>query len=93
MDDQKLGSVGGLPPWREYYNTRNHLWLAISRRSVQIFRAWLWRECKFVIIILFKKDQKAERLLFKIRAIRDALLGRRGMVYPPQEIPKFSSNQ
>ena len=83
IEDKKLGSVGGLPPWREYYNTRNHLWLAISRSSFKIFRAWLWRELKFLIVILFIKDKKYERLVFKYRAVRDGFLGRRGMIYPP----------
>jgi len=85
MEDQKLGSVGGLPPWREYYNTRNHLWLGLNRRSAQIIFAFVVRELKFIAAIILYRNNKLKRLLFKYRAVRDALIGRRGKTYFPQE--------
>jgi GT2 family glycosyltransferase len=85
MEDQKLGSVGGLPPWREYYNTRNHLWLGLKRRSAQIIFAFVVRELKFIAAIILYRNNKLKRLLFKYRAVRDALIGRRGKTYFPQE--------
>ena len=86
--DEKLGGVGGTPPWRQYYNTRNHLWLALHRRSFYIFKAWLIRELKYTYAILRFDIKKAERLLFKYRAIRDAILNRRGKTYHPDNLKK-----
>jgi rhamnopyranosyl-N-acetylglucosaminyl-diphospho-decaprenol beta-1,3/1,4-galactofuranosyltransferase len=83
LEDEKLGSEKGTPPWRQYYNTRNHLWLGIHRRSFQIIKAWLIRESKYTVALLLKGDQKGQRLLYKYRAIRDALLNRRGKRYHP----------
>jgi GT2 family glycosyltransferase len=84
IHDEKLGGVGGTPPWRQYYNTRNHLWLAIDRKSFATFKGWFIREAKFTITILLKGDKKRERLLFKFRAIRDAVLNKRGKRYDPE---------
>lgn len=83
IEDEKLGSERGTPPWRQYYNTRNHLWLGLKRRSFQIVKSWMIREMKYTLAILFKGDQKGLRLLFKYRATRDALLNRRGKRYHP----------
>jgi len=84
IEDGKLGSAdGGTPPWRQYYNTRNHLWLGLNRKSFQICKAWFIRELKLTYAIMRYGDRKSERLLFKIRAIRDAVLNRRGRIYNP----------
>jgi len=85
LEDGKLGSQGGNPPWRQYYNTRNHLWLGFHLGSPQIIWAWFKREAKQTVHILLKGDRKQERLAFKYRAIRDAVLGRRGRQYDPQQ--------
>jgi GT2 family glycosyltransferase len=81
--DKKMGAVNGTPPWRQYYNTRNHLRLALHRRSFYIFQAWLIRELKYTYAILRFGNKKGERLLYKYRAIRDAFLNRRGKTYHP----------
>ncbi len=88
IDDEKLGSAKGTPPWRQYYNTRNHLALALKLRSVETLKGWLVRELKYTYAILRFGDKKGERLLYKIRAIRDAILGRRGKVYLPKPAEK-----
>ena len=85
IEDGKLGGIGGTPPWRQYYNTRNHLWLAIDRKSFQTFKGWFIRELKYTYAILFFGDKKKERLVFKMRAIRDAVLNRRGKIYNPED--------
>jgi GT2 family glycosyltransferase len=84
IEDGKLGGMHGTPPWRQYYNTRNHLWLAINRRSFQIFFAWFVREIKYTLSIIWMGNKKMERMLFKYRAIRDAVLNRRGKRYDPE---------
>ena len=84
IEDEKLGGKGGTPPWRQYYNTRNHLWLGLNRRSFKIIFAWFVREIKYTVSILLNSDKKYERLLFKFRAVRDAILNRRGKIYDPK---------
>lgn len=83
IEDGKLGGKNGTPPWRQYYNTRNHLWLALNRKSFVIFKGWLIREIKYTLSIILSGDKKIIRLVFKLRAIRDALLNRRGKRYDP----------
>lgn len=87
LEDEKLGSSGpnGSPPWRMYYNTRNHLYMGIKNRDTQTIMAWLVRESKYVGSIILRRDRKIERLLFKGRAVRDALLGRMGRRYNPSD--------
>lgn len=88
IEDEKKGAASGTPPWRQYYNTRNHLWLALHRRSLYIFQAWLIRELKYTYAIICFGNKKRERLLFKYRAIRDAILSRRGKTYHPDNLLK-----
>ena len=83
IEDGKLGGKNGTPPWRQYYNTRNHLWLALNRKSFVIFKGWLIREIKYTLSIILSGDKKIMRLVFKLRAIRDAILNKRGKRYDP----------
>lgn len=83
IEDGKLGGKNGTPPWRQYYNTRNHLWLALNRKSLVIFKGWLIREIKYTLSIILSGDKKIMRLVFKLRAIRDAFLNKRGKRYDP----------
>lgn len=83
IEDGKLGSIGGTPPWRQYYNTRNHLWMGINRKDSTIVKAWIIREIKFVYAILRFEDQKIERLRFKALALYHALKGIRGKSISP----------
>lgn len=83
IEDGKLGGKNGTPPWRQYYNTRNHLWLALDRKSFVIFKGWLIREIKYTLSIILNGDKKIIRLVFKLRAIRDAFLNKRGKRYDP----------
>ena len=85
LEDGKLGSISGTPPWRQYYNTRNLLWLGLSRKSFLIIKGWLIRELKYTYAIIFYGDRKLERLHFKFRALRDALFNRRGRTYDPSK--------
>ena len=83
IEDGKLGGKNGTPPWRQYYNTRNHLWLALNRKSFVIFKGWLIREIKYTLSIILSGDKKIMRLVFKLRAIRDAFFNKRGKRYDP----------
>lgn len=85
IEDEKSGSMGGTPPWRQYYNTRNHLHLGIQRRDLRIIWAWLIREAKFTYSILRFQDQKLERLRLKFIAFVHASIGKRGKVLDPTQ--------
>jgi GT2 family glycosyltransferase len=85
LEDGKLGSVTGTPPWRQYYNTRNLLWLGIKRKSFLIIKGWLIRELKYSYSIIFFGDKKIERMKFKFLAIRDAILNKRGRTFDPSQ--------
>jgi rhamnopyranosyl-N-acetylglucosaminyl-diphospho-decaprenol beta-1,3/1,4-galactofuranosyltransferase len=60
-----LGSGGDgrpSPPWRAYYQTRNHLLMAIDHRSPLEVAGWLYRQVKFIVAALVSLDRKAERV-------------------------------
>jgi len=87
LEDGKIGSASGTPPWRQYYNSRNHLWLGLKRRSLRIIFGWTYREAKYLVWILLFSDRKMETIKFKLMAFRDAILGRRGArVSPPSTL-------
>ncbi len=88
IEDGKLGSVGGTPPWRQYYNTRNHLWLGIHRRDCRTIWAWMVRELKYTYAILRWEDQKPLRLKFKFLAAWHAISGKRGKIVDPESFKK-----
>jgi GT2 family glycosyltransferase len=60
-----LGSGGDgrpSPPWRVYYQTRNHLLMALDHRSPLEVAGWLYRQVKFIAAIVLTQDRKAERI-------------------------------
>ena len=60
-----LGSGGDgrpSPPWRAYYQTRNHLLMAIDHRSPLEVAGWLYRQVKFIAAAALSLDRKAERI-------------------------------
>lgn len=90
IEDEKSGSIGGTPPWRQYYNTRNHLWLGLNRKSSKTIWAWIVRELKFTYAILRWEDQKGFRIGLKLLATWHALIGKRGRVLNPLDFKKVS---
>jgi GT2 family glycosyltransferase len=85
IDDEKKGSAGGAPYWRMYYVTRNHLRLALQRKSLRILIDFIYLELKKTIsITLFHKD-KYMKLKYKLKAIIDSLRGKMGRRVNPVE--------
>jgi len=82
--DLKLGSTGGVPIWRTYYNTRNHLYLVTRRRSIQGIFQWSLRETKYIFGILLYKKDKIKRLKVKFLAVYHGLIGKLGKHIDPQ---------
>lgn len=83
IEDEKAGSIGGTPPWRQYYNTRNHLHLGLQRKDMHTILAWIKRELKFTYAIIRFEDQKLLRLRLKTLATFHAILGKRGKRLDP----------
>lgn len=81
--DLKLGSTGGVPIWRTYYNTRNHLFLVTRRFYLEGIYRWALREAKFTIAIILYKDKKIKRLYVKSMAIFHGLIGKLGKNIDP----------
>lgn len=72
------------PPWRGYYQTRNHLIMALRARSMSEFRRWIERTGKFVVADCLWKDKKLQRLYFRGLATWHAVTGRSGMTVAPR---------
>lgn len=54
------------PPWRGYYQTRNHLLVVREHRSPRELAAWLWRLSKQLVAIVVVLDRKRERLRLRL---------------------------
>ena len=81
-----LGSGGDgrpSPPWRGYYQTRNHLVMAIEHRSLTEVVGWLYRQLKFVGAAALSLDRKQERILLRTLGAWHALRGVRGRSVEP----------
>tara|TARA_R100000935_G_scaffold9585_5_gene19437 strand:+ start:6331 stop:7215 length:885 start_codon:yes stop_codon:yes gene_type:complete len=83
--DLKLGSAGGSPPWRTYYNTRNHLNLVLKRKSLKGVFQWIIRESKYTYGIIFFKDKKIKRLSLKFLASYHGAFGLLGKTISPTD--------
>ena len=86
--DLKLGSAHGVPLWRTYYNTRNHLYLVINRRSLIGLLQWIKRETKYFFHILLYRDKKIKRLGLKFLASKHGVSGKLGIRISPTD-PKY----
>jgi GT2 family glycosyltransferase len=80
-----LGSTGparAALPWREYYQTRNHLLMARGRRSTRDLAGWAFRQAKF-----FLADSTAPggrtRIRYRLVGVAHGLQGRSGRTLDP----------
>jgi GT2 family glycosyltransferase len=71
--------------WRSYYQTRNQLVMALSRRSVVELFWWSMRHVRFIAGTLLHHDRKWQRLRLRQRGLCDALLGRMGKRVDPAD--------
>lgn len=66
IERDHLGSRGGVqpsaPPWRGYYQTRNHLRIALEHRSPRELIGWSARQARFVAGTVASGDRVGERL-------------------------------
>jgi GT2 family glycosyltransferase len=85
---QHLGAAGGVvggpsAPWRLYYQTRNHLRMALDHRSPALLFGWLYRQVGGIIYLVRQPDRRSERLRLRLRGAIDGLRGRMGLVVAP----------
>lgn len=82
-----LGSGGDgrpSPPWRAYYQTRNHLLMALDHRSPLEVAGWLYRQVKFITAAAISLDRKAERIGLRLLGAWHAMHGVSGRTVEPR---------
>jgi rhamnopyranosyl-N-acetylglucosaminyl-diphospho-decaprenol beta-1,3/1,4-galactofuranosyltransferase len=80
---QHLGSAPGTGLWRSYYQSRNHVRMALDFRSPILLLGCLIRQVHFLIAALAAPDHRSERLKLRWRGISDGLRGRMGRRLEP----------
>lgn len=83
IEDEKKGSVNGIPYWRMYYVTRNHLFLALKRKSLSTLTAFIYLETKKLFNILLYQNDKGLKIRYKLLGIFHALTGKMGRRVTP----------
>jgi GT2 family glycosyltransferase len=82
-----LGSGGDgrpSPPWRAYYQTRNHLLMALDHRSPLEVAGWLYRQVKFIAAAAISLDRKAERIGLRLLGAWHGMRGLSGRTIDPR---------
>jgi GT2 family glycosyltransferase len=70
-----MGSGGSAPPWRGYYQTRNHLAMTLERRSLPELGWWLSRTLRFCVGAVRSGDRPGERVGLRLLGAWHALRG------------------
>jgi rhamnopyranosyl-N-acetylglucosaminyl-diphospho-decaprenol beta-1,3/1,4-galactofuranosyltransferase len=78
-----LGSGDQAPPWRGYYQTRNHLAMTLERRSIRELWWWSVRTGKFCAAALRSGDRPVERVQLRALGAWHAVRGVSGRTIPP----------
>jgi rhamnopyranosyl-N-acetylglucosaminyl-diphospho-decaprenol beta-1,3/1,4-galactofuranosyltransferase len=78
-----LGSTPGTSLWRAYYQSRNHVRMALDLRSPSLLLGCLIRQVYFLIAALAAPDRRWERFKLRWRGISDGLHGRMGRRLEP----------
>jgi rhamnopyranosyl-N-acetylglucosaminyl-diphospho-decaprenol beta-1,3/1,4-galactofuranosyltransferase len=59
-------AAGAYPPWRGYYQTRNHIAMALQHRSAPEVVFWAVRQVKLCAATLLHLDRKWERIRLRL---------------------------
>jgi len=78
-----LGSTPGSSLWRAYYQSRNHVRMALDLRSPSLLFGCLIRQVYFLLAALAAPDRRWKRLKLRLRGISDGLRGRMGRRLEP----------
>ena len=77
------GSSGFSPPWRGYYQSRNHLAIALERHSVRDLFWWAVVQSKYCVGTILYLDCKFLRVKLRLMGARDGWRGRLGKTIDP----------
>ena len=77
----RLGATAGGSPWRAYYQTRNHLHLAVSHRSPALLGGFVLRTAKQTAYAIGTGSW--DQLAYRWRGVADAIRGRMGRTVEP----------
>jgi rhamnopyranosyl-N-acetylglucosaminyl-diphospho-decaprenol beta-1,3/1,4-galactofuranosyltransferase len=78
-----LGSTRGTGVWRGYYQSRNHVRMALDFRSPSLLFGCLVRQIRFFIAALMAPDRRWERVKVRWRGISDGFRNRMGRNVEP----------
>ncbi len=76
--------------FRAYYQTRNHLVLALRRRSPLMFLFFVYRTGHQILGTIRHRDHRATNI-YRLRGVRDGLRGRMGRTLMPQHPSALST--
>jgi GT2 family glycosyltransferase len=77
------GSTGSSPPWRGYYQSRNHLALALEHHSAREVFWWAIVQSKYCAGAVLRLDCKFQRVTLRLKGAWDGLRGRLGKTIDP----------
>ncbi len=86
IDRSHLGSSGGdegSSPWRLYYQTRNHLLIALDHRDPLEVFGWAVRQAKFLIALAWVPDRRVARFRMRALGAWHGIRGIRGRTVEP----------
>ena len=83
VKSMNIGSVGQAPPWRGYYQTRNHLLMALDRRSAFEIYWWGVRTAKLSLAALVSGSNGPSRAGSRLRGAWHGLRGVTGRTVTP----------
>jgi rhamnopyranosyl-N-acetylglucosaminyl-diphospho-decaprenol beta-1,3/1,4-galactofuranosyltransferase len=78
-----LGSAPGMALWRSYYQSRNHVRMALDFRSPTLLFGCLARQARFLLAAIRAPDRRWERVKLRLRGVWDGLRGRMGRRVEP----------
>jgi rhamnopyranosyl-N-acetylglucosaminyl-diphospho-decaprenol beta-1,3/1,4-galactofuranosyltransferase len=84
---QHLGSIRPAPPWRGYYQSRNHVRMALDLRSPSLLLGCMARQARFMVAAARAPDRRWERAKLRLRGVWDGLCGRMGRRVEPETKP------
>jgi GT2 family glycosyltransferase len=84
IERDHAGSQGSAPPpWRGYYQSRNHLAVALDHRSPLEVVGWAARQARFAGAALVHGDRRRRRIGLRVLGGWDAVRGRMGRTVEP----------
>ena len=79
-----LGSTSASGLWRTYYQSRNHLRMALDFRSPSLLFGFMVRQARFVVAAFQAPDRRWLRLKLRSRGLWDGVRGRMGRRIEPE---------